>query len=271
MQKRGIIEKNRSTSLEKQAIDRVPWTIQQTFLGTCFTLVPYLLFVLSLRIIGGGGGEETVTSPLSFRADVVNAIALLLTTIIINGCFLFAPYYFARSAEPPVQGRNLRQILERLGFHRFQWGSSLLLIGGFFLAIILLNVAYDWFLTTFNIPLSTNDQSVLNQGKVAPVTMYVTLLGAVLVAPFFEEIFFRAFLFMGLLRGMSVPLAIIISSVIFGLTHFDVGSFPVLLGIGLALAFLRWRSKSIWPSILLHALNNGAGAVAILLTFHGIW
>src|SRR2546427_7906163 len=39
--------------------------------------------------------------------------------------------------------------------------------------------------------------------------------------------------------------------------------FAVLFIIGLALAFLRWRTKSLWPSIFLHFLNNGLGALLI--------
>ncbi|MFL5707338.1 MAG: type II CAAX prenyl endopeptidase Rce1 family protein [Ktedonobacteraceae bacterium] len=40
--------------------------------------------------------------------------------------------------------------------------------------------------------------------------------------------------------------------------------------IGLALAFLRWRTNSIWPGILLHMLNNSLGAFTIILVMNGI-
>jgi membrane protease YdiL (CAAX protease family) len=39
----------------------------------------------------------------------------------------------------------------------------------------------------------------------------------------------------------------------------------VLFVIGLALAFLRWRTRSIWPGMALHFLNNFVGALQIFL------
>ena len=51
--------------------------------------------------------------------------------------------------------------------------------------------------------------------------------------------------------------------------HADVGSFAVLFVIGLALAFVRWHTKSIWPGMLLHMLNNGIGALSIILAMQG--
>lgn len=68
---------------------------------------------------------------------------------------------------------------------------------------------------------------------------------------------------------MSLGWAIIISSLLFGVAHADPGSFPVLFVIGLALAFLRWRTQSIWPCMILHMLNNGIAALAIVLTMQG--
>jgi len=91
----------------------------------------------------------------------------------------------------------------------------------------------------------------------------------VFVAPICEEVFFRGFVFAGLLRGMAPVWAIVFSSLIFAVAHFDVGSFVVLFIIGLALAFLRWRTKSIWPGILLHMLNNGIAALGIIVVMLG--
>ena len=70
---------------------------------------------------------------------------------------------------------------------------------------------------------------------------------------------------MGLLRAHAVWVAIGFSGLIFAIAHADPSSFPVLLCIGLALGFLRWRTHSLWPGILLHLLNNGlAKAFAFL-------
>jgi membrane protease YdiL (CAAX protease family) len=116
--------------------------------------------------------------------------------------------------------------------------------------------------------IQTNDQVILQQSKAAPLTTYATLIASVFVAPFCEEIFFRGFAFAGFLRSMSVGWAVFLSALVFAVAHADAGSFAVLFFIGIALAFLRWRTNSLWPSILLHLLNNGLGALLIILEMH---
>jgi membrane protease YdiL (CAAX protease family) len=68
---------------------------------------------------------------------------------------------------------------------------------------------------------------------------------------------------------MRVGWAIVISSLLFAVTHADPGSFLVLFLIGLALAFLRWHTNSIWPGIVLHTFNNSLAALVIILSMNG--
>jgi membrane protease YdiL (CAAX protease family) len=62
----------------------------------------------------------------------------------------------------------------------------------------------------------------------------------------------------------------VLSALIFAVAHADPGSFAVLFFIGLALAFVRWRTGSVWPGMLLHLLNNGIAALLIVLTMWGV-
>lgn len=88
------------------------------------------------------------------------------------------------------------------------------------------------------------------------------LIGAVVlvcaVAPIAEEIFFRGFLFRALRRHGLIPAAAI-SGVVFGLAH--VASSPIgfivpLALLGVLLCLLYERTRSLYPSIALHCLNN---------------
>ena len=137
-------------------------------------------------------------------------------------------------------------------------------------AILAVENLYQYIITVLHLPLQTNDQILLARSKEAPLTIYATLLGAVLIAPICEETFFRGFVFPGLCRGMPLGWAIVISSLLFAVTHADPGSFLVLFVIGLALAFLRWRTNSIWPGIFLHTINNSLAALVIILTMNGV-
>jgi membrane protease YdiL (CAAX protease family) len=54
--------------------------------------------------------------------------------------------------------------------------------------------------------------------------------------------------------------------VAFGLVHGLVIALPVLTIFGLILGWLRLRTASLYPSIILHAIFNGTALVAAVLT-----
>jgi uncharacterized protein len=250
--------------IEKQP-DETPWTIQQTFLGILLTIVPWVLLIVVLDNVSGRPVRNT---PLSPQADFTAALITFFGSSLVEGAFLIAPFYFASRAFRSVTART-QLAMQALGFRRFQAGTVFSWILLLLFAILGTNALYGYLIQTFHLPLQTNDQVILTYSKYAPLTTYATLIVAVFVAPLCEEVFFRGFVFAGLLRGMPAGWAIVLSALIFAVAHGDPGSFAVLLIIGLALGFLRWRTKSLWPGIILHTLNNGVAALAIVLTMHG--
>lgn len=89
----------------------------------------------------------------------------------------------------------------------------------------------------------------------------------VVAAPISEEVFFRGFMYGGLRRRMPMWAAAILSGLVFGLLHYtgpdSIGVVPQLAVLGVLLAWLYERTGSLWPPVLLHALNNGI-ALAVL-------
>ncbi|HEX9775424.1 MAG TPA: type II CAAX endopeptidase family protein [Actinomycetota bacterium] len=93
-------------------------------------------------------------------------------------------------------------------------------------------------------------------------------IGIVLLAPIAEESFFRGFLYPGLRRWARVGTAILVSAVVFGAAHVDIGNplagssfllVPPILTLGALLAALvEWR-RSIVPAILAHVTFNAFG------------
>ena len=255
----------------EQQSDQAPWTIQQTFLGIFVTLVPWVVFAIGLNSFGGERPARTTRLPP--QADLTNAIIIFFIASLIEAAFLIAPLYFANRAyrtflanpfyRPPSAWRAL-------GFKGFPIGRTLAWIFILVLAILAVDNLYQYVITVFHLHLQTNDQVILERSKTAPLSTYATLLVAVFVAPFCEEVFFRGFVFPGLCRSMPVGWAIILSALLFGVAHADPGSFAVLFIIGLVLAFLRWRTNSLWPGIVLHDLNNGLGALVIILVMNGV-
>lgn len=71
-----------------------------------------------------------------------------------------------------------------------------------------------------------------------------------------EELMFRGFTF-GCLKEKQKPVAaMLISSIIFGCYHFSLVKLIPTAFLGFLLAMLAYRSKSIFPGMLMHFLNN---------------
>lgn len=263
------VPENKKNELEQAALptDMAPWTWQQTWFAIALTILPWILLALALNSLGNSSNRSS--APLAFQVDLVSAIITFILSSIIEGAFLIAPFYYANKAFRAVKAHT-HLVLASLGFRAFSVRRAALLIIGFIVLIFVVNILYSDIITAFHLNLQTNDQVILARSKQAPITTYATLLAAVFIAPFCEEVFFRGFVFPGLRRKMPVALAIITSSLLFAIAHADVGSFAVLLVIGLMLAYVRWRTGSIWPGMLLHMLNNGIGAVSILLVMWGV-
>ena len=78
----------------------------------------------------------------------------------------------------------------------------------------------------------------------------------IVVAPLAEEIFFRGFLYQAFRNSFGVLPGALLSALIFGAIHFEFFKLVQLAILGLILALLFEKTKSLWPPIILHALNN---------------
>jgi sodium transport system permease protein len=105
-------------------------------------------------------------------------------------------------------------------------------------------------------------ESLLQQWRLlSPV--FLVLVLAVLPAAV-EELFFRGYLLSALLGGMKPKAAILTSAALFALFHvipanmLAVERFVPSLLLGLVLGWVCYRTGSVWPGIILHALHNGS-------------
>lgn len=247
---------------------KVPWTLRQTIVGAAITIVPWLVIIFGIQLLNAStSASSTTVGRLPVAADLIGGITALIVTVIVEGAFLIAPLVVALGRRP--RGTTVRDGLRALGFRKAPlWASVGWVVGGMVL-VYLLGLIYQLLIQYFNWGLQTNAQGLEQTARYAPITTICTLIGAVFIAPFCEEVFFRGYLFAGLLRGVHVWLAALIAAVLFTLVHGDVGSAVLLFAIGLILAGMRYRLGSIWPGMVLHALNNGIAAIFILATIFG--
>ena len=74
--------------------------------------------------------------------------------------------------------------------------------------------------------------------------------------PLAEEVFFRGFIFAGLVRRLGVRRAALLSSVIFALVHSDPRVMVPIFVTGMLLAWLYYKTGSIWSSFAAHSMQN---------------
>jgi membrane protease YdiL (CAAX protease family) len=243
-----------------------PWTFAQTVRGAAATLAPWLIFIIGTQLLSSAS-TTSGQRRLSPAEDIVGAVFAFFVTGVVELAFVIAPAYYTLIRHAP--GISPRQGLVALGLRSTCLGPAIVATVVGFVVIIGCNILYSLLIQVFNLPLRTNSDALLQQAKYAPISSLALIAGAVLVAPICEEIFFRGFLFGGLLHRMSFWPAALLSAFLFGLAHGDVGSFAVLFVFGVVLAFVRWRTGSIWPGIVIHAANNATAGLAIILALTG--
>lgn len=73
-----------------------------------------------------------------------------------------------------------------------------------------------------------------------------------------EELLFRGYVQRQAERAMGIWGGILFTGVVFGLYHLRLTQVLPLALLGVYLAYLTWRTGSLWPAIAVHFLNNGA-------------
>lgn len=89
---------------------------------------------------------------------------------------------------------------------------------------------------------------------------YVCVLG-----PFFEELLCRGAI-QTLSGHISPKFAVFSSAFMFGIFHLNISQFYNAFLLGLLLGYVTLRARSIWPSVIMHIVNNTMAVVTMLIT-----
>ena len=82
-----------------------------------------------------------------------------------------------------------------------------------------------------------------------------------------EEIGFRGLLQHWLHIAVRPATAIMLASALFTVMHFTIISAPYIFAVGMLLGWTRWKSGSLYPSMLIHFLHN----FVVVVYFSGWW
>ncbi len=147
--------------------------------------------------------------------------------------------------------------LEAAGLKRFAWRWVGIAVG-----LIILVLVLAQFLEPL---LHAGDKQGLEPKDWRPDRAGAFALNAVVIStvvPFAEELFFRGVGVRAWLPLGAVT-AIVVTASAFGLGHGLFVALPVLIPFGLAQAWVRWRSDSVWPGVIAHGFYNGAALLVV--------
>ena len=142
---------------------------------------------------------------------------------------------------------------------------SLLILGalgatGFIMVANILSSYITWFISLFGFELTAPDIE-MPEGFFG---FFVSMLRICILTAIVEEYSLRGHI-LGNLRKYGDMFAVVVSASIFALMHGNLIQVPFAMLSGIALAIFTLKTKSIWPAIIAHAINNGLSVVITYL------
>lgn len=98
-------------------------------------------------------------------------------------------------------------------------------------------------------------------------TVIITLVIICIFPPIFEEFMFRG-VFLSSMKKRGIKYAVILSALIFALSHFNMAQLVHQFIVGLVLGYMGYKAGNILYGILVHMLNN---LLAIVLPYWGLY
>lgn len=222
----------------------VPWPIWTAPAALATGLVAGVLGSVMVAALAGEAGSKNTSPAVSLISDVV-----------FDAAFVVAALYFA--------SLNRRTKPSDFGYRRVALALG---IG----AVVLGAIGYYVVTAIYQSIVSLHGTDKLPQ-DLGVGTSTAALVGAAVfvcvIAPIAEEFFFRGFLF-GALRQWRIEIggrnvgtwvAALITGLLFGLAHTGSANpqYLVPLGfLGFVLCLVRWRTRSLYPCMALHSMNN---------------
>lgn len=239
-------------------VDSLPEDIEQTEINQDNPIIPakwgdiflYLGGSYGVFLIGG------VVIGLIYRE--INLAFTVLTALLNFLCFAGGVYLFGvRRGKLTWEGIGLIPP-KFLGLSALIGGVIAFVLFWFRVGLILL----AW-LAGINFDSLAGRETLFAAGMDSWLGIVLSLVGIGVLAPIAEELLFRGLVYDWFRQKMPIWAAVVFSSLLFGLGHYD--SWLVVVSafiMGLALALSYELSKSIWVPIFTHIFTNSA---AILL------
>ena len=217
-------------------------------------LVAWLGFVLALTALNYAGRFAGDDSPDDIAYQWISSIGVVVQFGLMLGVLLLIAI-----GLPKREFFALRRPRS--------WKRAIGLAVLALVAIYLASLAYTGLLSLLGDFDPTEEQGLVPDGwdssRAAPFVAF--FLAVTILAPIVEELTYRGLGF-SLFQPYGVVVAIVSTGLLFGLTHGLLVGLPVLAFFGIVVGWLRARTDSVYPGMLLHATFN---AVALLAAVSG--
>lgn len=244
-------ENEREPSLQGRRIIQIEHAEAELTPGKLFLfLFAYFVIPIGVMIVA------TVIAVLIdrvFQTNTINSLGQIQYLSLLELIAFLITLLIFKSARNYLQGKFQLQAFK-------QWQAYLYLIGAYFIvyyAQYLFNYVLEWEQAGSQVDLFGLDQIGLNFLNVS-----LLVIAFVVIAPITEEIVFRGLIFGFINDKLGLATALIVSSVIFGLLH--PGHHFSTAVIGLVLALLYYRTKSIAVPIVFHMIWNALAVYGLL-------
>ena len=224
--------------------DEVPWPL---WTAPASLLTGFVVGVFGSVIVAGvseAAGSGTNTPAVNLVSDLVFDVGFVLAAL----------YFASLKGRPRPEDFGFRRIALSLGIGAF-------LAGG--ISYYVVTAVYQ---SIVHIHGSDKLPQSLGVGSSTAALVAAGVFVCV-VAPIAEEFFFRGFIFGALRRwhimigrhDLGTWVAAIITGILFGLAHTGSASSQYLIPLGFlgfVLCIVRWKTRSLYPCIALHSVNN---------------
>ncbi len=232
-----------ASSRDPFSLPGAAWRWPQALAGLALGAAPEALLYLAAVLAGTPSGASS-------KVTAGSAAALAVGSLVLYGWQTAAAWLFSLRTA----GRRLRLWGFRAPTKAIFWTVPLGLV-----AVYVISIAHD-------LVVRPEQQQILSEFPRSQMGIALFVLVAVIMAPLFEEIVFRGFLFRGLANSWGWVWGALVSSSVFGLAHLQLDVFVPLTALGLALAWVYRRTGSLWTCIVMHAIFNLIAVVAWALT-----
>ncbi len=255
-------------AVRKARVREIRWGLPDVFIGMAVSWVAAVVVLVAvLAAFGLETGAETGTGSYvgryglsdSFEVDRSDP-ALPLWTLPAGQIGLWGGFALVTVVAGIFRGTGMRR---DFGLSMKASDVPVGLLFGVFAQMVVVFLIYAPFQQLFDFDVSEAARQITDRAA-TPGDIAMVMLGVVVGAPIFEELFFRGLTLRAFERKWGAVVGVLASSAIFGAVHLQLLQFPALMAFGIIAALLVKRYKRLGPAIWAHVGFNLAAVINLI-------